>query len=313
MQTMTYAASVAVLVARACTRCGHELEDPASVQSGQGPICRGFTSAVLAKEIPTAWDAEAQAGLFMLSAESFEAEGDRERFEAVYMKIMTSKGANSPEAVTGEDARKLVRELAYLASAAPSRTVYEILIKAIRGLGYPAYAAAVSGESSSGEAALSFENGSVYLKAVRNPAGRAALRRLGAYFSSLRGDRWYVPASKAEAFIAAARLYWPMVTGAEETLEAAKKATAPAPAPAPAPVATPEPVRPVEQVVFQWGSAEFLLVTPYRGAFVAALKALPGGRRWDSGLRAWRIARAHEAQVRAMVAAHFPEAAVIEQ
>jgi hypothetical protein len=308
---------IAVTVARTCTRCRLDLTDPASVQHGLGPICREFSNAVLAKELPTAWDAEAQGGLFLLSAESFESEGDRARFEAVYLKIMTSKGANSAEPVTGEDARKLVRELAYLASAAPSRPVYEILINAIRGLGYPTYAAAVSGASSSSEASLTVEGGRIWLSGARNAAGRAALARIGGWWDR-RSERYHAPLSAAEAFVKLARIYWPLVTGAEAVLEAAKVATAPklTPAPAPAPVVvlpTPKPEAPapaVPEVRLEPLGGEVLVFTPFHPKFNSHLKSTCSWR-WDRARKAWAVKRSDEAQARKLLALYFP-AAVVE-
>jgi hypothetical protein len=251
------------IINRPCTRCELTLTDPASVEAGIGPICRGFANQILAKEVPSAWSDTDLFNFMMLTPESFPSE-DEPRFSAVFQKICASRGMNQGEgqAVKGDDLRDVARELVYLASVAPTNAIYETLIGAIRGIGYKQYAAFVSGDSASGDATVTLEEGNVFLSAVRNRLGQNALYKVGARKS---GQRWFVSQSKALDFLPIVSIYWPFAKGINEVLTALENVcktaleelapiaqatteeapatvptapieVAPAPAPAPAPV-----------------------------------------------------------------------------
>ena len=216
------------IIARPCTRCDHELTDPASVEAGIGPICRGYANQILAKEVPSFWSDTDLFNFTMLTAESFPS-ADAERFTAVFTKICKSRGMNQGEgqAVTGDDMREVARELVYLASVAQTNAIYESLIGAIRGIGYVKYAAFVSGDSASGDATVTIEGDNVFLSAVRNSVGQNALSKIGAR-KEYRGSRFFVSKDKALDFIPIVSIYWPFAKGIDEVLTAlppAPKAT----------------------------------------------------------------------------------------
>lgn len=209
------------LVTRPCTRCGRDLKDPASIQAGIGPHCRGYANAILAKEVPSAWSDQDLSAFYFLNAESFPAEA-RERFEKAFTAICASKGMNQAEAAKGDDMRAIVQELVYLASVAPTNAIFEALMGAIRGVGYVQYAAFVSGESASGEATLSYEGGKVFLQGVRNAVGQEALKKIGATWEK-NTQRWTTSAERASDFVRVACIYWPFAKGAQEVLAATKR------------------------------------------------------------------------------------------
>jgi Family of unknown function (DUF6011) len=213
-------APLTVIITRPCTRCGLELTDPASVEAGIGPICRGYANQILAKEVPSRWSDTDLFNFTFLSTESFPEEAQA-RFAKVFTKICQSKGMNQGEgqAVKGEDLRAVARELVYLASVAPTNAMYEALIGAIRGIGYVQYAAFVSGDSASGNATLSLENGKVFLAGVRNSMGQNALYQIGAC-REYSAKRWYTSLNNAAEFVRVASIYWPFVKGAQEVLDA---------------------------------------------------------------------------------------------
>jgi hypothetical protein len=206
------------IINRPCTRCELTLTDPASVEAGIGPICRGFANQILAKEVPSAWSDTNLFNFMMLTPESFPSE-DTARFSAVFTKICKSRGMNQGEgqAVKGDDLRDVARELVYLASVAPTNAIYETIIGAIRGIGYKQYAAFVSGDSASGDATVTLEEGNVFLSAVRNSLGQNALYKIGACKS---GQRWFVNQSKALDFLPIVSIYWPFAKGINEVLTA---------------------------------------------------------------------------------------------
>ena len=219
-------APIALVITRPCTRCGLELSDPASVEAGIGPICRGYANQVLAKEVPSRWSDTDLFNFTFLSTESFPEEAQT-RFAKVFTKICQSKGMNQGEgqAVKGEDLRGVARELVYLASVAQTNAMYEALIGAIRGIGYVQYSAFVSGDSASGAATLSLESGKVFLAGVRNSVGQNALYQLGAR-REYSAKRWYTSQANAAAFVRVASIYWPFVKGAQEVLAALPTAPA---------------------------------------------------------------------------------------
>jgi hypothetical protein len=206
------------VVTRPCVRCNQALTDPASVEAGIGPICRGFANQILAKETPSAWSDKDLFNFTFLSAESFPVDAQA-RFAKVFAFVCASHGMNQAEAAKGEDMRATVKELVYLASVAPTNAIYETLIGAIRGIGYIQYAAFVSGDSASGDATLSLENGKVFLAGVRNSVGQNALYKINARreYSPLR---WYTSQSNAAEFVRVVSIYWPFVKGAQDVLAA---------------------------------------------------------------------------------------------
>lgn len=277
--------SAAPSVVRPCSRCELPLTDPASIQAGLGPICRGMANKLLAKELPSAWSDSDLAAIMFLGAEAFLAADDQARYAAAFTKLCTSKGMNQATAATGEDLRALAKELVYLSSVAPSNAVYEALIGAIKGIGYPVYAAYVSGESSTGEATVSYENGRLILRAVRNAAGRLALARVGARYDGRCTG--FVAAPYQERRMAAVTLvYWPMVKGLTEALTELKKDTAP--------------------TIHRYASGIAFSV-PYHAAFLEALKAAvpPAARHYHSNDREWVIGATYAEAAIALVVEHF--------
>ena len=210
------------LITRPCVRCDHDLKDPASVEAGIGPVCRGYANQILAKETPSAWSDKDLPNFAFLSAESFPTDAQA-RFTKVFTFICLSRGMNQAETAKGEDMRATVKELVYLASIAPTNAIYETLIGAIRGIGYVKYAAFVSGDSASGDATVTLEGDNVFLSAVRNSVGQNALYKIGAR-KEYRGSRFFVQSSKALDFIPIVSIYWPFAKGIDEVLTALESA-----------------------------------------------------------------------------------------
>ncbi len=277
--------STAPSVVRPCSRCSLPLTDPASIQAGLGPICRGMANKLLAKELPSAWSDADLTAIMFLGAETFEASEDQARYAAGFAKLCTSKGMNQATAATGEDLRALAKELVYLSSVAPSTAVYEALIGAIKGIGYPVYAAYVSGESSTGEAKVTYEAGRLVLVAVRNAAGSTALRRVGARFDS-HYNGWTSAAYAERKMAALIEVYWPMVKGLREALEGLKADTAP---------------------TIHRHSTGVSFAVPYHAAFIEALKeTVPAAsRRYNPSDKAWMVTGTFAEVAIKLVVEHF--------
>lgn len=127
----------------ACVRCAKGLSDPASIEAGVGPECRGKANGLLAKEFRGEFSGDALFSAMMLSASGFPGEAaplvERVGAAVIRTKAFLANGA-------GDDCRELVRELtalaAYTAEGSPMR---EQLFAIMRGLGYAAYASYLAG------------------------------------------------------------------------------------------------------------------------------------------------------------------------
>lgn len=255
--------------ARACVRCGKELTDAASMEVGIGPICRGRDNALLAQSfaanVPAAREAIDRIPAEKLDPTSF----------ATFQNVVAALASPMPRA----DWRLPVKQIEWILSFPLNRkALLQPFVAVVEALGYIGLSALWQGQASVGEATVRYENGHLYLKGVRNPHWRTALRDMkGTRFDSTLRE-WVVPAHHHEKFAAAVRRFYPVNVGLDEAIHAAKKA------PVDAPVTAAKKVR-MEQV-----GGEVKVFTPYNAGFVAAIKTLPyGTRRWDAANRCWIV------------------------
>jgi hypothetical protein len=308
---------------RPCARCGRDLTDAASVESGIGPHCRNKANEILAKELPAAFDGDRLFHALALTQESFP-EKVRGLVGLVQKELYNSRAFNANQA--GDDLRKLARRLAYLLSWTHDTGVRTALLDAMRGLGFEGYASYLAGEASPAAGELQVVNGRLFLKSTRNGYATTALRAIpGRWFGE---NGWSVPLAQAEALVAVVRRFWPLtpLQSALAAVEAARSrmpsvpavaasvaapvaAPKPVQAPAPKPVVAQAPSRPMARV---HAEGEWLTVeTPRRVEAVrTALVALPAKDRWwDSKVFAWKVRAQHRALVEAALAPFFSLAA----
>ncbi len=271
------------LITGICTRCGKELTDTASIEAGIGPVCRHMANNVLAKELPTKWDAERVQQLLFVPGEVFP-EASRKRWNSVYTKIFTSKGMGTNEAYKGEDWRATVQELVFFMSVAPSNHIVETLLGAIRGLGYESYAAIICGEASTSEATVGIEGELLWLKGARNKIGDRVLREETSGWWSPRTERYEASRTHADAFARVVRVYWPFAKGLDEAIAVAK---------------LPYSLIEIDGV--------WVLRAPYNPDFVAGLKSEihQQDRRYEPNYRAWFVQPSAKPALDSLLSAHF--------
>jgi hypothetical protein len=127
-----------------------------------------------------------------------------------------SKGmADNDYFFTGEDCRLVVKVIDFMLSFSIPNAPKCDLIQIVKHLGYVGLAGVLSGESSTGDAELKFENGKLFLKGSSNKAGFHAMRMIpGIVIPRKYGSGAYeAPAIQWKKFIAATMEFWPCFAG----------------------------------------------------------------------------------------------------
>lgn len=204
---------------RFCSRCRCELTDYASMERGMGPQCAGKSTALYAKTIPANY---AMANIFGLAISDTFVHADclpiwletkQKLLEAT--QYTASLEQSNTFSWTGEDLRKIVKNIDFILSYRhPRETTRENLIKVVMHLGYIGLAGVLSGEASTGEARLWFEDGLVKLQGSRNKhAYRAFAMLRGTKLPRAVGQPYVAPISLLEPFLSLVLQYYPMYAG----------------------------------------------------------------------------------------------------
>jgi hypothetical protein len=208
---------------RHCSHCFKELTDPASRESGVGPICRNKNNELLAKAI------KGNIGVAYALIEGVDVSTFPSETHASlnYMKVRildklcTANHSNDSLLKDGVDFRTFVNKIEYVLSYSIHYSQREYLIRVIENLGYIGLASVFRGEASRSKAKIWFENGRLCLLGKHSKEGRYAFRRIrGTYGPRYRGQElpYRVLAANFDAFVAVVNKYWPFYEGDFETL-----------------------------------------------------------------------------------------------
>lgn len=204
---------------RHCSRCNLPLKDPASWERGIGPICAKKDTHLFAKTIPANY---AMASIHLLNV---SVNNLPETIQPVWTSLVdlvltkmqsASKGtADNDYLITGEDCRLIVKVIDFMLSFDIPPSPKRDLIQVVKHLGFVGLAGVLSGESSTGEAELKFDNGKLFLTGSSNKAGFNAMRVIpGIVIPRKRGGGAYeAPAAQYEKFIVATMEFWPCFDG----------------------------------------------------------------------------------------------------
>lgn len=204
---------------RHCSRCNQPLTDPASWERGIGPICAKKDTHLFAKTIPANY---AMASIHLLNVDvNMLPETIQNVWNSLVGLVLekmqaASKGtAENDYLITGEDCRLIAKAIDFMLSFDIASTPKRDMIQVVKHLGFVGLAGVLSGESSTGEAELKFENGKLFLKGSSNKAGFNVMRRIpGITIPRKRGGGAYeAPAAQYEKFIAAVMEFWPCFDG----------------------------------------------------------------------------------------------------
>lgn len=212
---------------RHCCRCGIALDDPASWERGIGPICAQKSTAIFSKTIPVDIG-EIQTRIITIDALMGDLPQELHSNVKNMFKFVELVSDKVKEGV-GIDWRPIVRVIDYCCSYAMNSSLKNNFISLVRAMGFPALAAVLSGEASTGEAKLSFNeaNGRIELRGSSCKSGARAIWRLGGCTTPrYRGSKepFTAPASKAKEFLNIVEIYWPLFEGAtDEILEKAEQ------------------------------------------------------------------------------------------
>lgn len=216
---------------RHCSRCNQPLTDPASWERGIGPICAKKDTHLFAKTIP--------ANFTLATAHALGVKVDM--LPAAVRPVWTAlndflfeKSESAMNAASntgtftfhfsGEDCRQIAKVIDFMLSFAMDRDNKHHLIQIVKHLGFIGLAGVLSGESSTGEAELKFDNGKLFLTGSSNKAGFNAMRVIpGIVIPRKRGGPFEAPAARYEKFIAACMEFWPCFDGkVDEIVEQCK-------------------------------------------------------------------------------------------
>jgi hypothetical protein len=293
---------------RHCSRCGKELQDPASWERGIGPICAKKDTHLFAKTIPANF---AMATFHTLNVrDTMLPEALRPVWNALTGVLLekTERAlqgtAPTQFLITGEDCRIVSKVIDFMLSfsiaAAPKRDLIEV----VRYLGFVGLAGVLSGKSSTGESELKFDNGVLTLKGSANKAGFLAMRRIpGIKVPMRRGSGHYeVDANQHVPFIAAVMEFWPCFDGEvskiTEQCEAWIAANHTTDTVATAPVSTLPKATLTNRTVAGDFTVRFTWDVNSSPALVAAIKGLAAkDRKYDPATKTWTIKSTHITQI----------------
>lgn len=300
---------------RYCSRCRCELSDVASMERGMGPLCAGKSTKLYAKTIPANY-ALANISALSIQDDYMHPECHTLWHETRQKLLEATQNAAGQEqqnqfAWTGEDLRKLVKSIDFILSYRHPRDITrEQLITVVRHLGYVGLAGVLSGEASTGEARLWFENGFVRLQGSRNKNAYSAFAAIrGVTLPRRIGQPYAAPVSLLEPFLGLVLRFYPMYEGDFEEVRAAAAAwVPPPPVVQPATVATVVPDALDGIAYIRMRSADFTLQFNWMrgadlGGFISNLKSgVPyDSRAYDPVTKLWRFKREHLDAVKGII------------
>lgn len=328
---------------RACSRCGKELTDAASMEAGVGPICRKLDNALLAKIIP------ANPGLAKKlwgTISVLLAPPDTVHT----LTMVADKVATMPDVdddCFGGDWRETVKRIEWVLSHKLPDMMKTALYGFVEALGYSGLVAMWLGEAASGVTQIFFIAGRLVMAGPRNKPGQVAMKAIpGRQFRAKTASlpaAWSVPASQAAAFELVVKKHWPNYQGLTAALaEAAAFLALPELVSVPKPVTTEalqsvqtgvaapmtveeiyQELKELEPVVASitksatkpepkyWITVDgdnLSVRTPYNWNFVQQLKSLfYKDRAWNKVAACWVVKKTHLAFVEALCEQFFGE------
>lgn len=293
------------MIVRHCARCGKELTDAASREAGIGPICRKLDNAALARlipaDVPVARDFAGMISSVYLSELPIEA-------QPTLFMVLDSLTENE----SADDWRTTVKRCEWLASWVPEHSMIRTrLTQVIAALGYTALAALWEGHAATGEATAEFRDGRLYLKGPKNKGASLAFKKAMGYGNwafHYASKEWSCPADKADDFAQVVKSHYLNAKGVDHAVAQAKAYVVAVSKPvevlpAAAQESTQEPAAiEAPKVVFTKADDYIEIRSPYNGAFIAAVKALPyHDRGWNKFTKCWTVKAVHEPIVRKAV------------
>jgi len=303
---------------RHCSRCNLPLKDPSSWERGIGPICAKKDTHLFAKTIP--------ANFTFATAHALGVKTDmlpaalRPVWDALHNCLFEKSESAMNAALdagtftfhfSGEDCRQIAKVIDFMLSFAMDRDNKHNLIQIVKHLGFIGLAGVLSGQSSTGEAELKFDNGKLFLTGSSNKAGFNAMRVIpGIVVPRKRGGGAYeAPAKQYEKFITACMEFWPCFDGkVDEIVEQCKAWIAANPVK----VAEPEPSKltgkPVAHIINR--SQDFTLKFDWdknlSRRLVDEIKSIPAkDRSYDAVTKMWAIKNQHKDKVVTLLGVHY--------
>ncbi len=207
---------------RFCSRCHLPLEDPSSIEAGNGPICRAKNNHLFSLTI-SANIAMLTASLLSIKQEILPSEV-LHRFDLLKKSIMrkAEKVMTNPDnegnvlGGKGVDWRHDACEIDWMLSWSMDTFNKMRLIECVKYMGFIGLAGVLAGKASTGESKVWFESGMVKLLGSSNRDGWLVMRKIpGITCPRFRGQKipYTAPAEHFEAFKAAVMEFWPIFSG----------------------------------------------------------------------------------------------------
>lgn len=201
---------------RHCSRCGAQLDDPASWERGIGPICANKSTHIFSRNMKADMG-EVQTRVMVLDAMIDQIPADLHNNVKNMFKYIDLVSDKVKEGI-GIDFRPMVRVIDYCCSYEMPVELKNNFISLCRALGFPALAAVLSGEASTGEASVKFNeaNGRIELRGSSCKSGARQIARLGGCtMPKYRGSKepFTAPAAKVRPFLKIVETFWPMFDG----------------------------------------------------------------------------------------------------
>jgi hypothetical protein len=211
-------------VYRSCSRCGKELTDAASRESGQGPLCRAKNTEIFAKQIPAELT-KASALILSLKPSDFHSDIS-EQFTDIQSKYcskvehMMSNHTGGTFILSGADFRKIVDWFDCALSYPISHNTRKTIIDFIEAIGYQTLAGILRGDVCMSPAKIYIENNMLVMEAKSNKHGWSAMRKSipGIITPRYKGDKtpYKCNISYIKKFFDIANRYWPFNEPSED-------------------------------------------------------------------------------------------------
>ena len=298
---------------RYCSRCGISLTDYASRELGVGPSCRGKSNHLYAKTIEANIPIAAALILGTLPTELPAEIVERwsalsKSFLGKMEKVQNANSDSFKMKLSGADFRNEISDLDWMLSYPLKSQIKDRFVKIVDALGYPSLAAVLSGDCSTTEAKVWFDDaaGRVFLTGKSCKAGFYAMRRIrGIALPRYRGDNapYSAPAANVKEFLANVQRYWPLYEGNFEEIQSKAEVFSASIVPVMTPVTIAQPIipaitGPVAQIKMR--TRDFIVSFPWvRGAsmydMINALKAqIPGKMRsYNTADKTWVCEKSH--------------------
>jgi hypothetical protein len=301
---------------RHCSRCNQPLTDPASWERGIGPICAQKDTHLFAKTIPANY---AMASIYLLNV---SVNTLPEVLQPVWTSLVgvvlekmqtASKGtADNQFLISGEDCRLVCKVIDFILSFQIPNAAKTDMIQVVKHLGFVGLAGVLSGQSSTGQAELKFENGKLSLIGSSNKAGFNAMRLIpGIVIPRKRGGGAYeAPAAQHEKFIAAVMEFWPCFDGkVNEVVEQCKEWIVANPVAVNKQLAI-DPNKRNAKVLYRSATNEIVVsfdwIKEVSPRLVEEIKTINfRERRYDPTTRTWTIKADHREKVVDLLSPHY--------